>query len=347
MRKRLILLFASLGLLGGHAGLYAQPLERLTIDELDRQVAEGDLGKVRAIAAEQRCQVVYRKRFDGKEPGHPVDIRSAGKSLTALAVGMAIDDGLLAGTDVAVWPYLGKPRGEPFDQITVKDLLGMSSALDCNDWDKSSPGWEERMYRTKVWREFALALPARDYVRDARAEGPFSYCTAGVFLLGQVVERATGERFDDYIERRLFEPLGLGAPNWKTSKSGEIQSGGQLTISDEALMKIGRMVLDKGEWQGQRIVSESWITTMLTPRHKIGEHVFYGNLWWSTPIRSSRGFEGAWMMKGNGGNIVAIVPTYDAVLVVQSENYNRKNAERFAFIALTAMLAGLDPPIAE
>ena len=256
---------------------------------------------------------------------------------------MAIMDGKLAGRDVAVWPYLGHSRGEPFDSITVGDLLAMASALDCDDRDGKSPGQEERMYRTREWRAFALDLPARSFSRGENGYGPFSYCTAGVFLLGQVVETATGERFDDYIQRRLFDPLGIARPIWRTSRSGEIQSGGQLTISDEALLKIGRLVLDRGEWDDRQVIDRAWIESMLTPRHRLGEHQFYGDLWWATPLRAGEQYVPAWMMKGNGGNIVAVVPSHDAVLVVQTRNYNKRDAERHAFTALWAMLGALEP----
>jgi len=322
----------------------AQPIPDLTIAELEAQLRAGDLGKIRALAVEQHGELIYRGRFDRKELGERIDIKSAGKSVTALAVGAAIADGDLAGIDVPVWAYLGADRGAPFTQITVRDLLTMSSALDCNDWERSSPGQEERMYRRRVWRDFALGLPARDYVRDARGVGPFSYCTAGVFLLGQVVQTATGERFDHYVQRRLFGPMGIDGAEYRTSRSGEIQSGGQLTISDEALLKIGRMVMDGGVWEGMRLLPESWVREMLTATHSLSEHVHYGYLWWMTPLRSERGFEGTFMMKGNGGNIVALVPGMDAVLVVQSESYNRGYAERNSFIALTTMLRSLPVP---
>ena len=334
----------ALALLGLAAPLAAQPIPDLTIPELEELIREGELGKVRAIAVEQHGEIVYRERFGGSEPGERIDIKSAGKSITALAVATAIADGNLAGTEVKVWPYLGTERGEPWDSITVADLLSMSSALDCNDWDRRSPGQEEKMYRTRRWREFALGLPARDYRRDEDGVGPFSYCTAGVFLLGQVVEKATGERFDLYVQRRLFDPLGIDGADWRRSRSGEVQSGGQLTISDEALLRIGRMVMDGGKWEGDQIVPPEWIEAMLTPRHSMSQHVSYGYLWWFTPLRSARGFEGAAMMKGNGGNIIALVPTMDAVLVVQTENYNRDDAERNAFIALTTLLRSLPVP---
>ncbi len=326
-------------------GLSAQPIPDLSIEELEAQIRAGDLGKIRGVAGEQGGEIVYRERFGKGDLGDRIDIKSAGKSITALAVGAAIADGFLQDTSVKVWPYLGQAaRGAPFTQITVRDLLSMSSALDCNDWDRRSSGQEEKMYRQRVWREFALALPARDYERDDDGDGPFSYCTAGVFLLGQVVEKAVGERFDQYVQRRLFDPLGIDGADWRTSRSGEIQSGGQLTISDTALLKIARMVLDGGTWKGERILPEEWIRIMLAPRHSLSEHVHYAYLWWATPIRSSRGYEGAFMMKGNGGNIVAIVPGMDAVLLVQTENYNKRYAERNAFIVLTTLLRSLPAP---
>ena len=128
----------------------AQPLPQLQIDELERAIGEGELGKMAVLAAEQHGETVYHRRFDDQTPDKPIDIKSAGKSVTALAVGAAIADGKLDGTDVAVWPYLGASRGEPFDSITVGDLLGMSAPLDCNDWERRSPGQEERMYRQRV-----------------------------------------------------------------------------------------------------------------------------------------------------------------------------------------------------
>lgn len=322
----------------------AQPLEQLTLSEFESRAAEGDFGKIAVLAAEQNGEIVYRYRFDGQAEAAPVDIRSAGKSIAAMAIGAAIADGKLAGAQVAVWPYLGRERGAPFDAITVADLLGMSSALDCNDSDKRSPGQEEKMYRTREWRDFALSLPARPYHRDIRGEGTFSYCTAGVFLLGQVVEQATGERFDTYVQRRLFDPLGITGVEWKRSRSGEIQAGGQLAIDAGSLLKLGRLMLDRGRWNGEQVLPEDWIEAMLAPRHKLSENVVYGNLWWGTALRSPRGFESAWMMMGNGGNIVAILRDYNAVMVVQSRNYNREDADRYSFTAMSALLSSLEAP---
>ena len=240
---------------------------------LEALIAEGELGKITAIEVDHRSATVYSNRFDGKTAETLTDIRSAGKSLTALAVGKAVDDGKLS-VDDKVWPILGGTAGDPRNDITVRDLLTMSSALDCNDSDKRSPGQEEKMYRTRNWRAFAMNLPLDpEYVRDDKGYGRWSYCTAGVFLLGQVVQEVTGERFDEYVARHIFAPLGITDAEWKRSKSGEIQSGGQIRMRADDLAKIGRMVLDKGRYGGRQIVSAGWIEEMLYPHRQLGEYV--------------------------------------------------------------------------
>lgn len=70
--------------------------------------------------------------------------------------------------------------------MTLRDLLTMTSCLDCNDWDEASPGNEELMYPQQDWLAFGLGLPIRD-------ERTFSYCTAGVVALGIGLERDVGE----------------------------------------------------------------------------------------------------------------------------------------------------------
>ena len=329
----------TLASLGGPA--FAQGATAPPMSILERAVAEGEFGRLAALAAEQHDAITYRKRFDGKPPGDPVDIRSARKSLTALAVGAAIADGKLPGVDLKVWPYLGASRGEPFDSITARDLLTMSSALDCFDGDARSPGQEEKMYRSRDWKRFVLALPARKATRDATGLYPWSYCTAGVFLLGQVVEKAVGEPFDRYVQRRLLDPLGIHSVIWRRSPIGQLQAGGQLRIADADLLKLGRLVLDRGRWRGEAVLPAAWIAQMLEPHRQLGPNAYYGYLWWAFPLASPAGYQGAWAMQGNGGNYVAIVRDYDAVLVVQAQNYNNPKADRWSIRALEAMLAAM------
>jgi len=305
-----------------------------------------------AVVVEHEGSVVYRRQV---EPGHTRgrkrdaipglhDIRSAGKSITALAVGAAIADGALASVEEPVWPLLGAGGGD-HDDITVRDLLTMSSALDCNDWEgRRSPGFEERMYRRRSWRDFVLSLPLDPaYERDADGRGRFAYCTAGVFLLGQVVQEVTGEPFDAYVQRRLFDPIGVGPVVWRRSRSGEVQSGGQLEIGAEDLARIGRLVLERGRHGDAQVLPASWTKEMLRPWRQLGPHAYYGYLFWAGLVRSPRGTEPGWSMMGNGGNLVVLLDELDTVVVVQAANYNDGGASEASLRVVSAALDGLVP----
>jgi len=320
-------------------------IRQSSLIQLETDIEDGRLGDIVSVTIEQHGDIVYSRNFNKADKNVPHDIRSAGKSLTALAVGIAIDEGRLESVDQKAWPLLGAPVGDIHNEITIRDLLTMSSALDCNDSDKRSPGQEERMYRKKIWREFALNLPLTDgYKRDDKGYGRWSYCTAGVFLLGQIVETVTGEKFDAFVQTRLFDPLSINEVIWKTSKTGEIQSGGQIKMRSADLAKIGRMVLDGGVWKGSRIVSQEWTKRMLYPHRKLSKFVYYGYLWWFTPIRAPEGLQSSWYMQGNGGNMIAMFREYDAVIVVQAANYNKSYASRNAFTIIEASLAFLKHP---
>lgn len=230
-----------------------------TVELLTRMSAAIDAREYRRIEAvlvERGGGIVYEDYFRATDADTRVDARSAGKSITALAVGIAVDrEQLDVSTSVLSYfedrmPIVGD--GPLKRGIRVEDLLTMSSALDCNDWERS-PGNEERMYWTEDWTRFALDIPAHpDYRRDPTGRGRFSYCTAGVFLLGRIVEQAVGASFDVFVQENLFGPLGIVDPEWRQSPSGEIQTGGQLSLTARDFAAIGRLVLDRGGARGRK-----------------------------------------------------------------------------------------------
>jgi CubicO group peptidase (beta-lactamase class C family) len=306
-------------------------VDRLELADLSHDIDGGAYGEVAAIIVSQGAQILFEDYFGGSGPDRVVDTRSVGKSLTALAVGIALDEGLLPGLDMpALSAFEDRAPfahdGLPKRAITLEDLLGMTSALDCDDWDPRNHGNEERMYRTQDWTGFALDLPVLSEQQGVEIrQDRFRYCTAGVFLLGQVVERSAGLAFDEFMAARLFAPLGIEDVVWRRSPSGEVQSGGQLGLRARDAERIGRLVLQDGVWEGERIVSSAWIAEMLTPRTTPAPGFRYGLLWWLADLAETPGAPSAQaaMMVGNGGNLVVVLPSLDAVIVVQARNYNR------------------------
>ena len=142
-------------------------------------------------------RLVYERYFGAGSINQLNDTRSATQTLTALIVGQALSDGALRSADAGAFELL--PDLAPFRNdgplkrdITLMDLLTMSSALDCNDFDDHNAGKRENMYPQTNWSRWVVDLPVKiDYLRNPSGRGPFSYCTGGVILLGQIVQRAS------------------------------------------------------------------------------------------------------------------------------------------------------------
>lgn len=306
------------------------PVASAALDPMTQAIEAGEFRRIEAVLVEQGGQVLYEGYFGKTGPQTRVDARSAGKSITALAVGVAIDDGLLEGVDSAVFPNFSDRApfahdGPPKQAIRVEDLLTMSSALDCDDWEPS-PGNEERMYRTRDWTRFALDIPLEPgYRRGPNGRGRYSYCTAGAFLLGRLVERAAGQPFDRYVESRLFEPLGIEGAQWTRAPNGEVQSGGQLSLRARDFAAVGRLILDGGKHRGKVLVSVGWLEQMLQPRLRATPRDAYGYLWWIRDFFHGSVPNPGFYMSGNGGNKTVLFPELDAVVVVLSTNYNERD----------------------
>ena len=149
--------------------------------------------------------------------------------------------------------------------------------------------------------------------------------------------------FDQYVQARIFDPLGIAGADWRRSPSGEVQSGGQLGMRAEDLARIGRMLLDAGEFDGQTIISREWLREMFTPRIGASPETDYSYLWWATNFIHPDGIqEGVSYMSGNGGNMVLLFPQSDMVIVILATNYGADDASARsrALITITFCLHG-------
>ncbi|KAB2903532.1 MAG: serine hydrolase [Kofleriaceae bacterium] len=175
----------------------------------------------------------------------------------------------------------------------------------------------------------AVDLPVRDdYRRDGAGRGPWAYCTAGTFLLGQILERATGAPVDRLIAEHVFAPLGITRWRFARSPSGEVQTGGQLRLRPRDLATLGWLVRKRGRVGDRQIVSAAFMEAALTVHRTAfaDQRQDYGYLFWRRPLSTGCGETTAWFMSGNGGNAVFVLDELDAVVVVARTHYNRGRA---------------------
>ncbi len=296
--------------------------------EMRQAIMADSFPNTTSVLLMQGGKLIYEGYFGFGDERLLNDTRSATKSLTALMAGVAIDAGLLA-EDQLIFPLLSDLA--PFEndsplkqQVTVADLLSMSSALACNDNDGMSPGNEANMYPLRSWSRWAVDIPALDaYERDENGRGAFAYCTAGSFLMGQVIERVSGKTLDAFFKEHLFDPLGIETWQWSRSPTGEYMTGGGLRLRARDLAKIGQMVLNDGVWGDTQVIPASWVQKATSPIVVANPFQNYGYQFWRRAWVTGCGPQEAPYMSGNGGNNVLVLPELDAVVVLTRQNYGR------------------------
>jgi CubicO group peptidase (beta-lactamase class C family) len=316
-------------------------------------VAEGTFGAITSLLVARNGVLVNENYFDDLGADGLRNTRSATKSITGMLVGIAIDLGLLT-VDTPVHPFFTEkaPFANPDPrkgEITVEDLLTMSSILECDDWNEYSRGNEERMYLIEDWVKFALDLPPRGFPSWATkpAAAPlgrsFSYCTAGVVVLGGLLERATGIPIPDFAAERLFTPLGIEQTGWQFMPLGTAMTGGGLGLRSRDLLKLGQLYLDGGVWDDTQVVSRSWVEQSTRPHAQIDSKTSFGYLWWLGEFPSGERRLAAHYMAGAGGNKVVVVPEAGLVVVITSTNFGVRGAHDMTDrLLVDFVLASLD-----
>jgi CubicO group peptidase (beta-lactamase class C family) len=246
------------------------------------------------------------------------DLRSMTKSVTALVLGVAIDRGIIANVDQSVlsfFPDYADLRTPEKDRITIRHLLTMSTGL---AWDDRSPYTNENTLNASLEPyRYVLSLPVAEPAGSVR-----NYSGGATALIGGILGRATGKRFDVLAAALLFEPLGIYDVTWTWLPNGDPKDWCCLWLRPRDMAKIGKLVLNRGLWNGARVVSATWIDAAAAPQIKTTERGYYYGyqFWLSASWMSGRRID--WIAAaGQGGQRIFIVPTLDLVAVVTAGNY--------------------------
>jgi CubicO group peptidase (beta-lactamase class C family) len=293
---------------------------------------------LKGVVVRVRGRLVAERYFNGENPDALHDMRSAGKSITSVLVGVARDRGLIHSLADPVERYLPEARGSAIGDVSLADVLTMRSGLAANDSVSESPGSEDRLDEANDPLAFLFSIP-----RAIEPGSVYQYNSLTAYTAGLVVERAARMPEQDFARSALFTPLGIDRFSWATDIAGHTKGQGNLSITARDMGKIGQMMLDGGRFKGKRIVSAAWVAESLTPRVTISSvdpyADGYGYFWYTKTLTVGRTTVKIHFASGNGGNKIYVVPSRRWVVAIASSAYNRGYGQGRSQDILLALLA--------
>jgi CubicO group peptidase (beta-lactamase class C family) len=267
---------------------------------------------------------------------------SVAKSLTSTLVGAAMKDGAIRSLDDPVTRYIRALRGSAYDDVTVRQLLTMTSGVRWNEDYTDVNSDVARMYAQAPDPGFDMTV---SYVRKLPREVPpgtkWVYKTSETNLVGVLVAEATGKRLADYLSDKIWRPYGMERDaEWMIDDVGHEQGGCCLAMTLRDYGRFGQFILDGARIDGTPVVAEHWLSEATRAQVSIGPGSGYGYQWWT---RDDGTFEG----RGIYGQTLHIDPARHLVIVIHSAAAQPTDTAageaRQAFIAAVAAAADAEP----
>jgi CubicO group peptidase (beta-lactamase class C family) len=247
---------------------------------------------------------------------------SVAKSFLSTLVGIAIDEGAIHSVTDPLTEYVPElaQRDTRFDQITLRDLLTMSSGIRYEEQSLPLPwGDDVNTYYGTDLRDLAL-----NGTQIERAPGQeWHYDNYNPLLLGLVLERATRMSVSEYMATRLWQPVGAEfEATWSLDSDADgfekMESGLNAAPVDYA--RFGELFLRDGRWNGSQIVSKDWVREATAADTTTDPAPHYQYFWWVDTARPGRFYA-----LGNLGQYIYVAPDADTVIVRFGSDWGASN----------------------
>lgn len=305
----------------------AAGFDERALSRLVDSVASGVVTSTHSVLIARHGKLAYEQYFEGYDAATPHDLRSAQKTFTGAAIGVALERDLIHSVDNPVLDYLPRDLIESTSgadqksRISIRHLLTMSSGLDAVDFgaDHESAASEDAYQQTPDWPRTILAAPMLHEPGTVANYGSANACLAGE-ILARVSQMPPQLFYDEF----LFRPLGIKDYVLQTDFAGQAYGAGGMFMRPRDMLKIGQLYLNGGTWEGQRVLAADWVadswkahTTLANTEQKNQ----YGYFWWQRyyDYRGKRLV--AHEARGAGGQYISVIPDLDLVVVATSGNF--------------------------
>ena len=290
----------------------ASPLPTGELAAIIADAQNGGYGNIHSLLVYQNGELLAEEYFDGYDADSIHYQYSVTKSVASLLIGIAMDQGLITSLDQKVYDMFPEYNGSIANwdprkaDLTLEHVLTMSAGFRWDEWtyiytDQRNDA--NKMIRSDDLMKFVLDQPMA-FTPGSR----FTYNSGCSMLLSGFIENSTGMTTEAFANQYLFSKLGITEWYWEQGRDGKFNTGWGLHLKPRDMMKLGQLVLNNGLWNGERVVSESWLQE--SSRNHINN---YGYQWWlSADYFSARGW---------GGQVIAIVPEDNLVLVTTAGDF--------------------------
>jgi CubicO group peptidase (beta-lactamase class C family) len=275
------------------------------------QAADSGIDGMNSVMIVRHGRVVAEGWWGPYDARTPHVLYSLSKSFTSTAVGMAVAEGKLSVDDEVLKFFPDEAPANPSANLRamrVKDLLRMVTG---HQTEPALFGQVDSSMRSATWVKRFFAHPVA-----FKPGTHFLYNSPATYMLSAIVQKVTGQTVADYLQPRLFEPLGIERPTWVRSPEGINAGAYGLSVRTEDIAKFGQLYLQKGKWNGKQLIPAAWVEEATARQTSNGSSPRsdwdqgYGYQFW----QSRHGYRG----DGAFGQYMLILPQYDAVVAITS-----------------------------
>ena len=240
---------------------------------------------------------------------------SVAKSFTSSLAGAALRDGSIKSLDDKVTVYIPDLKGSAYDDVTVRQLLTMTSGVKWNE-DYTDPKSDVALFSQHkadpgldVTVSYMKRLP-----REAPAGSKWLYKTGETNLIGVLVSQATGKTLSAYLSEKIWKPYGMEKDAiWMVGNTGREVSGCCVSATLRDYARIGQFILDGGKAHGKEVLPKDWIAQATTKQADIGAPGRgYGYQWWTYD-------DGSFAALGHFGQTIFVDPKRKLVVATNAD----------------------------
>lgn len=326
------------------------------LDSLKILANANNYSNIHSILISKDGKLGYEQYFNGWSKDSVHDLRSAFKSITSLLAGIAVDKGLI-NVNQKVYSFF--PEYKDFSRnnvwkkdMTIEHLLRMESGFDCEEFN-GDKDCETDMMASKDWVRFSLDLPMKH-----KPGAVWAYMSSDPMIISGIISRVAKMSIMDFAKKYLFDPLGIKHYRWTIDPSGHGMTAGSFYMLPSDFVKIGQMILQKGMWKGNRIVSAAWLerstnTPIPIPDFSyakfsgsavaIPQPTYYGYYWYKEEVRTKTFRENVLFASGNGGQYIMMIERLGVVVVFTQGNYNSWKAKKAFDLLARFIIPAFEP----